>query len=117
MALQVARIEASGTILFAVQSPAGLRRLSGAYPTTRAFFQQGGAEDAAQAQVDGAPVIADRILSPVTNDARFVCQATNYASHVKEVGGDPAAIADNVIFTKASSCIVPADADIICPAH
>jgi 2-keto-4-pentenoate hydratase/2-oxohepta-3-ene-1,7-dioic acid hydratase in catechol pathway len=117
MALQVARVEVSGIVLWGVQSPTGLRRLSGAYQTTRAFFEQGGPDDAAQSQIVGAPVVADRILSPVTNDARFVCQATNYASHVKEVGGDPAAIVDNVIFMKASSCIVPANADIIRPVH
>lgn len=117
MPLNVARIEAGGRILWAVDSPAGLRLLSGDYPTTRAFFEKGGPDDAARAVTKGEVVTADRVLSPVTRDARFVCQATNYASHVKEVGGDPASIVNNVIFTKASSCIVPADADIIRPPH
>lgn len=117
MSLNVARIEAAGQSLWAVDSPQGLRRLSGDYPTSRAFFELGGPDDAAAAVETGELVTADRVLSPVTQDARFVCQATNYASHVKEVGGDPAAIFNNVIFTKASSCIVPADADIIRPAH
>jgi 2,4-didehydro-3-deoxy-L-rhamnonate hydrolase len=117
MPLNTARIEAAGRTLWAVDSPAGLRRLAGDYPTTRCFFEKGGPEDAATAFSAGDPVMADRVLSPVTQDARFVCQATNYASHVKEVGGDPAAIVNNVIFTKASSCIVAADADIIRPPH
>lgn len=117
MPLNVARIEAAGEVVWAVESQHGLRRLAGDYATTRAFFEQGGPEDAATAFTTGERVTADRVLSPVTRDARFVCQATNYASHVKEVGGDPAAIVNNVIFTKASSCIVPADADIIRPAH
>lgn len=117
MPLNVARIQAAGRIGWAVNSPEGLRRLSGDYPTTCAFFQQGGAADAARAAGEGETVKADRILSPVTQDARFVCQATNYASHVKEVGGDPAAVINNVVFTKASSCIAPADADIIRPPH
>ncbi|WP_439547196.1 fumarylacetoacetate hydrolase family protein [Sandarakinorhabdus sp.] len=117
MALNIARIESAGRILWAVDSPAGLRRLSGDYPTTRSFFESGGPDDAAAAQTSGELVVADRVLSPVTQDAQFVCQATNYASHVREVGGDPAAIVNNVIFTKASSCIVPADADIIRPKH
>jgi 2-keto-4-pentenoate hydratase/2-oxohepta-3-ene-1,7-dioic acid hydratase in catechol pathway len=117
MPLNVARIEAVGRILWAVDSPQGLRRLSGDYPTTRDFFEQGGPADAARAVAEGEMVTADRVHSPVTRDARFVCQATNYASHVKEVGGDPAAIVNNVIFTKASSCIVPADSDIIRPSH
>lgn len=117
MPINVALIETAGAPVWAVQGADGLRRLTGSYPTTRAFFEQGGPEDAAAALAKGAPVKAERILSPVTRDARFVCQATNYASHVREVGGDPAAIVDNVIFTKASSCIVPADADIVCPPH
>jgi 2,4-didehydro-3-deoxy-L-rhamnonate hydrolase len=56
-------------------------------------------------------------LSPITRDARFVCQATNYADHIRETGGDPAHVVNNIIFTKASSCIVPADADIVRPSH
>jgi 2-keto-4-pentenoate hydratase/2-oxohepta-3-ene-1,7-dioic acid hydratase in catechol pathway len=58
-----------------------------------------------------------RIVSPVTRDARFVCQATNYADHIRETGGDPAQVVNNIIFTKASSCIVPADAEIVKPPH
>ncbi|MDH7972108.1 fumarylacetoacetate hydrolase family protein [Sphingomonas sp. AR_OL41] len=117
MALNVARVEAAGRVVWAVDSPHGLHRLFGDYPTTRAFFEQGGPDDAARAVTEGEAVIADRIMSPVTQDAQFICQATNYASHVKEVGGDPAVIVNNVIFTKAASCIVPADADIIRPPH
>lgn len=117
MPLNIARVETAGRTLWAVNSPAGLRRLAGDYATTRSFFEHGGPEDAASALTKGEMVMADRMLSPVTRNARFVCQATNYASHVKEVGGDPAAIVNNVIFTKASSCIVSADADIIRPPH
>lgn len=117
MPLKIARIETSGTVRWAVESAGGLRLLSGDYPATRAFFENGGPQDAAEAAQNGEIVEAEHILSPVTRDAKFICQATNYASHVREVGGDPDAITNNVFFTKASSCIVPADADIIRPAH
>lgn len=117
MPMKIARIETAGTIRWAVDSPAGLRALSCDYPTTRAFFEHSGPQDWAHAAQSGEIVEADRILSPVTRDAKFICQATNYASHVREVGGDPDAITNNVFFTKASSCIVPADADIIRPPH
>ena len=117
MPLKIARIETSGAVRWAVESPAGLRVLSGDYPATRAFFENGGPQDAADAAQGGDIVEADRILSPVTRDAKFICQATNYASHVREVGGDPDAITNNVFFTKASSCIVAADAAIIRPPH
>lgn len=117
MPMTVARIDTAGGTCWAVASPAGWRRLAGEYPTTRAFFEQGGPDAAARALVDGEMVTPERVLSPVTQDARLVCQATNYASHVREVGGDPAAIVNNVIFTKASSCICAADDDIVRPAH
>lgn len=118
MALRIARIEHDGTPLWAVESPGGLRALSGTYPTTRSLFETGGLEDAAAAQQSGPLISGDiSFLSPVTTDAQFICQATNYADHVREVGGDPAAIVNNIIFTKAPSCISPPGTDIIRPAH
>jgi len=117
LSLRIARIETPDGVAWAVDSPDGLRRLSGAYPTTRAFFEGGGPQDARTAQHSGERVVAQRVLSPVTQDARFVCQATNYADHIREVGGDPAQVVNNVIFTKASSSIAPPDADIVRPGH
>ncbi|TFZ05924.1 DUF2437 domain-containing protein [Ramlibacter henchirensis] len=57
------------------------------------------------------------LLSPVTPNQQFICQGINYASHVRESGMDPAQITFNTIFTKASSAICPADADIVRPAR
>jgi 2,4-didehydro-3-deoxy-L-rhamnonate hydrolase len=118
MTLRVARIEVNKATLWAVESTDGLRALSRDYATTAAFFEQGGPEDAQTARSNGKPVSGNiKFLSPVTRDAHFVCQATNYADHIRETGGNPAHVTNNIIFTKASSCIVAADADIICPAH
>ena len=117
MALRVALVEASTGEAWVVESPEGLRRLSGTYTSTRDFFENGGEADASKSISDGVVVEATRFLSPVTRDAKFVCQATNYADHIREVGGDPSEVVNNIIFTKASSCIVPADADVIRPAH
>lgn len=118
MALRLARVLTEDGETFCVEGANGaLRGLSGRYPTTRAFFEAGGLADAREAAASG-PVIAPLAwLSPVTQDARFVCQATNYADHIREVGGDPAEFVNNVIFTKASSCISPPDVDIVRPAH
>jgi len=65
----------------------------------------------------GAPVaFADvALLSPVTRDQQFVCQGANYRQHMIESGVDPDAKSFNMIFTKAASCIVPADADVVMP--
>lgn len=65
------------------------------------------------------PEIAEeavRVLSPVTRNQRFVCQGANYVQHMIESGVNPEDKKFNMIFTKASSCIVPADSDIVRPA-
>ncbi|MBF5066338.1 fumarylacetoacetate hydrolase family protein, partial [Salmonella enterica subsp. enterica serovar Istanbul] len=55
------------------------------------------------------------ILSPITRNQQFVCQGANYRQHMIESGVDPDVKTFNMIFTKASSCIVPADSDVVLP--
>ena len=55
------------------------------------------------------------VLSPVTRNQQFVCQGANYRQHMIESGVDPDAKTYNMIFTKASSCIAPADTDVVRP--
>ncbi|SFV11047.1 fumarylacetoacetate hydrolase family protein [Pseudoduganella namucuonensis] len=57
------------------------------------------------------------LLSPVSADRQFLCQGINYASHVRESGMDPDKIGFNTLFTKASSSLAPARADIVRPSH
>jgi 2-keto-4-pentenoate hydratase/2-oxohepta-3-ene-1,7-dioic acid hydratase in catechol pathway len=121
MSVRVARLEVQGSTHWAVETEKGLLPLKGDYATTRAFFENGG-EAAALAlaeKPEGAAIdlAQAKWLSPVTQDAEFVCQATNYANHVREVGRDPANVVNNVFFRKASSCIAPADTDIVKPKH
>ncbi|TPE58571.1 fumarylacetoacetate hydrolase [Sandaracinobacter neustonicus] len=67
--------------------------------------------------LDGPRIPLDRvaILSPVTRNQRFVCQGANYRQHMIESGLDPDTKHYNMIFTKAPSCIVPADTDVVRP--
>jgi 2,4-didehydro-3-deoxy-L-rhamnonate hydrolase len=69
------------------------------------------------ADLDGASVDASEveILSPITRNQQFVCQGANYRQHMIESGVDPDDKTFNMIFRKASSCIVPADSDLIRP--
>ena len=69
------------------------------------------------AGLEGAAVDASEvtILSPVTRNQQFVCQGANYRQHMIESGVDPDVKTFNMIFTKASSCIVPADSDVVVP--
>jgi 2-keto-4-pentenoate hydratase/2-oxohepta-3-ene-1,7-dioic acid hydratase in catechol pathway len=92
--------------------------LPGDYAGTRDFIEKGldlaWAATAAEAVLELDEVA---LLSPVTTDQQFLCQGTNYASHVRESGMDPSKIGFNTIFTKASSCLSPADADVARPRH
>ena len=69
------------------------------------------ADLAALAALDGRPLDERGVtlLSPVTRNQQFVCQGANYRQHMIESGVDPDAKTFNMIFTKASSCIVPAN--------
>ncbi|HEY9107044.1 MAG TPA: fumarylacetoacetate hydrolase family protein [Roseateles sp.] len=69
---------------------------------------------AAQATLPRAGV---RLLAPVTTDQQFICQGINYRSHVEESGLRLSQFPFNTLFTKASSCITPADAPVVRPAH
>lgn len=57
------------------------------------------------------------ILSPVTADASIYCQGTNYSEHRVEAGFSKQKPPYNLLFTKASSTLTSAHADIIMPAH
>jgi 2,4-diketo-3-deoxy-L-fuconate hydrolase len=54
-------------------------------------------------------------LSPVTAGQQFICQGANYRQHMIESGMDPDVKKFNMIFTKATSCIVPADSPVVKP--
>lgn len=71
-------------------------------------------------QQDVAPTLDPRdvrMLSPVTSNQQFICQGANYRQHMIESGLNPDHKSYNMIFTKASSCIVPADSPLIRPKH
>jgi len=63
------------------------------------------------------PLSQVTLLSPVTRNQQFVCQGANYRQHMMESGVDPDAKNYNMIFRKASSCIVAADSDVVKPAR
>ncbi|MGJ3699408.1 fumarylacetoacetate hydrolase family protein [Variovorax sp. AFSI2.2] len=63
------------------------------------------------------PLAKVRVLAPVTTDQQFLCQGVNYRSHVKESGLKLSDFPFNTLFTKASSCITPADAPVVRPAN
>ncbi len=57
------------------------------------------------------------LLCPVTTDRQLIAQGLNYASHLREVGIASGKLPFNTLFRKASSCMAPADTDIVRPKH
>lgn len=73
-----------------VQTASGAARVDTDAATTAELLADRAAVDAAAESTDTVPVDSLELLSPITTPCRVVAQATNYASHVRDVGRDPA---------------------------
>jgi 2-keto-4-pentenoate hydratase/2-oxohepta-3-ene-1,7-dioic acid hydratase in catechol pathway len=99
-----------------VQNPTGAARVTTTASTTRQLLAERAAIEVAAHSSDTVPVDALQLLSPITAPCRVVAQLTNYASHVKDAGRDPATT-PLAFFRKASGSISGPFDDIIKPAH
>jgi 2-keto-4-pentenoate hydratase/2-oxohepta-3-ene-1,7-dioic acid hydratase in catechol pathway len=99
-----------------VQTPNGAARIRTDATTTTEVLANRAAIDEATHAGDTVPVESLELLSPVTTPCRVVAQATNYASHVRDVGRDPAKT-PLTFFRKASGSVVGPFDDIVKPAH
>lgn len=99
-----------------VQTPSGAARIRTDAATTAEVLADRGAIDDAARSTDTVPVQSLKLLSPVTTPCRVVAQATNYASHVRDVGRDPAKT-PLTFFRKASGSVTGPFDDIVKPPH
>jgi 2-keto-4-pentenoate hydratase/2-oxohepta-3-ene-1,7-dioic acid hydratase in catechol pathway len=99
-----------------VQTPTGAARIRIHAATTAEVLAHRAAIDDAAHSNDTVPVENLELLSPVTTPCRVVAQATNYASHVRDVGRDPAKT-PLTFFRKASGSVTGPFDDIVKPAH
>lgn len=99
-----------------VQTPAGAARIDTAATTTRELLADRDAIIAASRSSDTVAVQTLSLISPVTAPCRVVAQMTNFASHVKDSGGDPETV-PLTFFRKASGSISGPYDDVIRPAH
>lgn len=99
-----------------VQTVSGAARIrTDAISTAELLADRRAIEDAAHS-TSTVPVASLELLSPVTTPCRLVAQATNYASHVRDVGRDPAKT-PLTFFRKASGSVTGPFGDIVKPAH
>jgi len=116
MTLHVLRFEHRGRTQWGVIRRGRITPIPGEYPTTGDFIRNTRTRELAQLEADSIAEAEVRVLSPVTRNQQFVCQGANYRQHMVESGMDPAHKTFNMIFTKASSCIVPASHDVVRPS-
>ena len=95
------------------------RPIVGDHQTTGDFIAHAAAavRQGTAALEDPVPIDELDLLCPITENQQFICQAINYRSHMKESGLDPESSPFNIFFRKASSCLAPADTDIVKPHH
>jgi 2-keto-4-pentenoate hydratase/2-oxohepta-3-ene-1,7-dioic acid hydratase in catechol pathway len=99
-----------------VQTASGAARIPTDAATTAEVLADRAAIDAAANSTDTVPVDSLQLLSPITTPCRVVAQATNFASHVKDVGRDPAKT-PLTFFRKASGSVTGPFGDVVKPEH
>ena len=99
-----------------VQTPSGAARIRTDEVSTAEVLADRGAIDDAAHSTDIVPVDDLKLVSPITTPCRLVAQATNYASHVRDVGRDPAKT-PLTFFRKASGSVVGPFDDTVKPPH
>jgi 2-keto-4-pentenoate hydratase/2-oxohepta-3-ene-1,7-dioic acid hydratase in catechol pathway len=117
MALHVLHYLHDGRAQWGVVAHDAITPIPGKFKSTAEFIEGNPVE---RLLMLGAPTIPEskvQWLSPVTANQQFICQGANYREHMIESGMDPDVKKFNMIFTKATSCIVPANSHVVKPSE
>ncbi len=117
MPLNVLHFKHRGNAQWGVIRNGVITPIPGAFETTGAFLEANSIDALSRLSGPALRETEIELLSPVTQNQQFLCQGANYRQHMIESGVDPDAKTFNMIFTKAPSCIVPADSDVVRPRH
>jgi 2-keto-4-pentenoate hydratase/2-oxohepta-3-ene-1,7-dioic acid hydratase in catechol pathway len=115
MPLNVLHFKYRGNAQWGVVRNGVVTPIPGAFETTRAFLQANTIDALSRLSGPALRETEIELLSPVTLNQQFLCQGANYRQHMIESGMDPGAKTFNMIFTKAPSCIAPANSDVVQP--
>ncbi|MEW2357186.1 fumarylacetoacetate hydrolase family protein [Spirillospora sp. NPDC029432] len=99
-----------------VETGEGAVRITTSATTTGRLLADRDAIDAAVSGGPAVPVESLELLSPVTAPCRVVAQMTNFASHAKDSGMDPATL-PLTFFRKTSGSLSGPYDDVVRPAH
>lgn len=98
-----------------VHTPNGANRIETTASTTGELLAERGAIDAARTG-EGVALETLDLVSPVTRPCRVVAQMTNFESHVRDSGMDPARM-PLTFFRKSSASISGPFEDVVKPSH
>jgi 2-keto-4-pentenoate hydratase/2-oxohepta-3-ene-1,7-dioic acid hydratase in catechol pathway len=115
MSVNVVRFDYNNSTHWGVLREGRISPIPGSFANTGELIRQVRVDDLAQLQSAELALSQVALLSPITRNQQFVCQGANYRQHMIESGMDPDAKRYNMIFTKAPSCIVAADSELIKP--
>jgi 2,4-didehydro-3-deoxy-L-rhamnonate hydrolase len=115
MSLHVLHYMHQGRAQWGVVRDGSITPIPGDFKTTAEFVRTCSVEALSALDGETIPERDVQWLSPVTANQQFICQGANYRQHMIESGMNPDAKSYNMIFTKATSCIVPADSPLIKP--
>jgi 2-keto-4-pentenoate hydratase/2-oxohepta-3-ene-1,7-dioic acid hydratase in catechol pathway len=99
-----------------VYTATGATKIATDATTTGALLADRAAIEAAASDTSTVPVDSLDLLSPVTAPCRVVAQMTNFASHVRDAGMEPASI-PLTFFRKSSASITGPVDTIVKPSH
>ena len=117
MPVQVVRFEHQNHVQWGVVRQGRISLIPGEYASTGDLIRHTRVGELAALPDGDLPLDTVKLLSPITRDQQFVCQGANYRQHMIESGMDPDVKNFNMIFTKATSCIVAADSELIKPRN
>jgi 2-keto-4-pentenoate hydratase/2-oxohepta-3-ene-1,7-dioic acid hydratase in catechol pathway len=99
-----------------VLTPTGAAKVNTEATTTAQLLADRRAIATAATSTDTVPVDGLALVSPVTAPCRVVAQMTNFASHVKDTGGNPETV-PLTFFRKTSGSISGPFDDVVRPGH
>ncbi len=119
MALNIVRYDDAGTPRWGLVLGDRVQTLDLDASSTAALMSTGMelAKAAAASPTPDRELAGLKLLCPITPDRQLIAQGLNYASHLREAGFPSGKLPFNTIFRKASSCLAPADTDIVRPRH
>ena len=117
MALHVLHYLHDGRAQWGVVADGAITPIPGEFRSTGSFIEANPVEQLMLLDGPSIPESEVQWLSPVTTDQQFICQGANYRQHMIESGMDPDVKKFNMIFTKATSCIVAANAAVVKPGE